>query len=127
MANDEVVRSLWQSLDKLEFDVAREMLHDDFVCEWPQSRERVRGADTFLDINRHYPGSRRVYLLKIVASDEEVVTEAEIELTTDDGAVRQDRAISFFKLRDGRIVYLREYWPEASAAPDWRSQWVEMM
>ena len=51
----------------------------------------------------------------------------ERRLTADNGAVRQDRAVSFFRLRDGKIAYLREYWPEPYAAPDWRAQWVEMM
>jgi len=62
-----------------------------------------------------------------VASDDEVVTEVEVELTADNGAVRQNRTVSFFKLRDGKIAYLREYWPESYAAPDWRRQWVEAM
>lgn len=127
MASDEVVRTLWQAFDRLDFEQAREVLHEDFVCEWPQSRERIRGVDNFIRVNQHYPGRWRIYILKIVAAGDEVVTEVEVELTAENGAVRQDRAVSFFKLRDGKIVYLREYWPEPFAAPDWRSQWVEMM
>ena len=65
--------------------------------------------------------------LGMVADADEVVTEVEVELTADNGAVRQDRAVSFFRLRDGRIAYLREYWPESYTAPGWRAQWVERM
>ncbi|MBZ0304179.1 MAG: nuclear transport factor 2 family protein [Anaerolineae bacterium] len=127
MINAEVVRTLWQAFDQMDFELARELLHADFVCEWPQSRERIRGADNYLAVNQHYPGSWRIYILKIVADADEAVSEVEIEYTNDNGAVRQDRAVSFFRLRDGKIVYLREYWPEPYAAPDWRRQWVEMM
>lgn len=127
MANEEVVRILWQAFDRLDFDLAREVLHADFVCEWPQSRERIRGAENFIAVNRNYPGKWRIYILRIVADADEVVTEVEVELTAENGAVRQDRAVSFFRLRDGRIAYLREYWPEPFAAPDWRAQWVEKM
>ncbi len=127
MANSDVVRTLWQAFDRLDFDLAREVLHEDFVCEWPQSRERIRGVDNFVAVNRHYPGRWRIYILRVVADADEVVTEVEVELTAENGAVRQDRAVSFFRLRGGKIAYLREYWPEAYAAPDWRAQWVEMM
>ncbi|MAS36473.1 MAG: polyketide cyclase [Anaerolineaceae bacterium] len=127
MPNDEVVRALWKALDEQDFDLVREVLHADFVCEWPQSRERIRGPENYIAINQHYPGVWRIYVLKVVAGEDEVVSEVEVELTSDNGAVRQDRAVSFFKLREGKIVYLREYWPEPFAAPDWRSQWVEKM
>lgn len=127
MANSDVVRTLWQAFDRLDFELAREVLHTDFVCEWPQSRERIRGVDNYLAVNRHYPGKWRIYILRVVADADEVVTEVEVELTAENGAVRQDRAVSFFRLRDGKIAYLREYWPEPYAAPDWRAQWVEMM
>lgn len=127
MPNDEVVRALWKALDEQDFDLVREVLHADFVCEWPQSRERIRGPENYIAINQHYPGTWRIYVLKVVAGEDEVVSEVEVELTSDNGAVRQDRAVSFFKLREGKIVYMREYWPEPFAAPDWRSQWVEKM
>ena len=60
MANEDVVRGLWQAFDHLEFDQAHELLHDDFVCEWPQSRERIRGADNYITVNRQYPGMWRI-------------------------------------------------------------------
>ena len=43
--NRAVVERLWQLFDALDFEAAGELLHDDFECEWPQSRERIRGRE----------------------------------------------------------------------------------
>jgi ketosteroid isomerase-like protein len=55
--NRATVEQLWQLFDARDFEAAGALLHDDFVCEWPQSRERIRGRENYVAINQNYPGT----------------------------------------------------------------------
>lgn len=119
-SNQQVIEALWAAFDRLAFEDVRPLLHDDFVCEWPQSREMIRGRDNFIAVNANYPGAWRITIRHLTACDDRVITEIEAR----DGA-ECHTAISFFWLRDGQIVHLREFWPDPYPAPAWRSAWVE--
>ncbi len=118
----EVVERFWAAMNDNDWRVASELLHDDFVLEWPQSGERVRGRANFAAVNEHYPahGTWQITLVRLVADDDEVVTEVSVT----DG-VRRDRAITFSTVRDGKIAQQVEYWPEPFEAAAWRAHWVE--
>jgi len=119
-----VVEQLWQRMSAFDFDGAGELLHDDYICEWPQSRERIRGRANFVALNTAYPGRWVATIHRIVAAGDQVVSEVGLTnmLAPTQAPVV---AVSFFELRDGRIRYERDYWPEPYAAPADRAQWVE--
>src|SRR6516162_249972 len=96
--SQQVVERLWAAFDAFDFAAAGPLLHNDFVCEWPQSRERIRGRDNFVTVNAQYPGRWRITLRRIVASGEQVATE--VALRNEEGEAA--RAVSFFELRDGK-------------------------
>lgn len=120
--NRSVVEQLWQAMDRFDFEAAGDLLHEDYVCEWPQSRERIRGRDNFVAVNKNYPGRWRIAIQRLIASGNQVATEVTLSY---DGQIA--RAVSFFELRDGKIVRETDYWPEPYEAPEWRAQWVEQM
>jgi ketosteroid isomerase-like protein len=122
LAHLQIVEALWDAFDRFDFDAAGTLLHDDFVCEWPQSGERIRGRENFVAINQYYPGQWRCTIQRILVCADEVVTETQVR----DGD-EQYTAISFFTLAGGKIVHVREYWPDPYPAPEWRAQWVERM
>ena len=57
--NRQTVERLWQLFDVFDFEAAGKLLDDNFVCEWPQSRERIRGRENFVAVNANYPGRWR--------------------------------------------------------------------
>jgi ketosteroid isomerase-like protein len=120
--NRRVVEELWHLFDSFQFEAAGALLHDDFVCEYPQSRERIRGRENFVALNANYPGRWRCRVERIVAAGDAVATD--VALSYGDETAR---AVSFFELRDGKIVKETDYWPEPFAAPESRAQWVEPM
>ncbi len=122
LTNQQIVESLWAAFDRFAFANVAPLLHDDFVCEWPQSGERIRGRDNFIAINQYYPGQWRITITRLVASGDQVVTEVDVT----DGTTL-NHAVSFFTLRDGQIIHIREYWPDPMEAQTWRTQWVEQM
>jgi len=118
----DLVERFWSAMAANDFRAAGALLHDDYVLEWPQSGERIRGRDNFVAVNEHYPaaGPWRITLRRIVADRDGVATEVEVT----DG-VRRDRAVTFSELRDGRIARQIEYWPDPMEPAAWRARWVE--
>jgi ketosteroid isomerase-like protein len=105
-----------------DFKAAAEFLHEDYVLEWPQSGERVRGRASFVAINENYPAHGRweFTVYQILAEDDKVVSEVGVT----DGTLTA-RAITFSTIREGKILHQTEFWPDPFAPADWRAQWVE--
>ena len=118
----DVVQNYWHLMQSNDFYAVGAVLASDFVLEWPQSKERIRGAERFARMNSEYPahGAWQFSVLRLVGSDAEVVSEVEIT----DG-VQRATAISFFTVEGGKIARLVEYWPEPFAAAANRAHLVE--
>jgi len=106
------------------FKAAGEFLHDNFILEWPQSGERIRGRGNFLAINENYPAHGRweFTIHHILAEEEEVVSD----LSVTDGVIT-GRVITFSTIRDGKILHQTEFWPDPFEPAAWRAGWVEKM
>jgi ketosteroid isomerase-like protein len=111
-------------------DLARsqhELAADDFVEEWPQSGERIRGRDNAKAINDNYPqmtgSDPRVKLRRVSGEGAHWVVEG----TIDYGDGTPVSYVGVAELRDGKIVRITEYFASPFEAPAWRSQWVERM
>ncbi|GHO48431.1 nuclear transport factor 2 family protein [Ktedonospora formicarum] len=120
--NIQVVERLWKLIDTFQFEDMAPLLHDDFICEWPQSKERIRGRDNFIALCKHYPGQWRVASLKVTAASEQVISEVMMQYQE-----QRIYAVSFFEFRADQIVRQWEYWADTYPAPEWRAQWVEAM
>ncbi len=121
-ASRRIVEHFWAAMQSNNFRAVGDLLHDDFVLDWPQSGERIRGRDSFVAVNEQYPaaGRWRFDVQRLVADAGMVATD----VTVTDG-VQVARAITFSELRDGRIARQTEYWPDPFEAAAWRAQWVE--
>lgn len=117
-----LVQRFWDTMQTNDFRAVGDLLHDDFVLEWPQSGETVRGRDNFAAINEHYPaaGRWRFEIHRILCDGDQVVTDVSV---TDD--VITGRAITFSTVCDGRILHQTEFWPDPFEPAPWRAQWVE--
>jgi ketosteroid isomerase-like protein len=120
--NREIVERFWQTMNTNDWDAVGQMLHDEYVLEWSQSGERIRGRNHFVAINAHYPaaGPWRFTVHRIVADEQGAASDVSVT----DGAVTA-RAVSFFEIRAGQIWRMTEFWPDPFEAAAWRAQWVE--
>ena len=118
----DVVRRFWQLMAGNDFTAVGAVLADDFVLEWPQSNERIRGRERFARMNAEYPahGPWTFAIDRLVGGDGEAVSDVRVS----DG-VQHARAVSFFTVVDGRIARLVEYWPDPYPAPANRAHLVE--
>ena len=119
-----LVREFWRLMATNDFDSVKSVLAPDFVLEWPQSRERIRGPERFARMNAEYPAHGRwtFTVHRVVGSESEAVSDVSVT----DG-VQSARAISFFTVAAGRIARLVEYWPDPYDAPAHRAHLVERM
>ncbi len=118
----ELVEKFWQLMMSNDFKSVGAVLSDDFVLDWPQSKERLRGRDNYAAMNEQYPahGRWQFTINRIIGNDREAVSD--VSLT--DG-VQRARAISFFTVTDGKIACMLEFWPDEYPAPENRKHLVE--
>jgi ketosteroid isomerase-like protein len=119
-----VVEGFWAAMQTNDFKAAGEFLHDDYVLEWPQSGERIRGRANFVAVNEHYPAHGRweFTIHQILVEGNEVVSDVSVT----DG-VYKARAITFSTIRAGKILQQTEFWPDPFEPAAWRAEWVEKL
>ncbi len=117
-----VVREFWRLMGTNDFHAVAAVLAEDFVLDWPQSNERIRGARNFAVLNSEYPahGPWTFAIGRLVGGEGQAVSDVSVT----DG-VQQARAISFFTVVHRKITRIVEFWPEPYSAPYDRSHLVE--
>jgi ketosteroid isomerase-like protein len=123
-ASESIVREFWRLMATNDFHSVKAVLAQEFVAEWPQSKERIRGGENFARMNAEYPASGRwqFTINRLVASGGSVVTQVSVS----DGTQFAD-PISFFTVAAGKVTHLMEYWPEPFVAAENRRHLVESM
>lgn len=116
------IEEYWRRMNSNDWQAVGQLLHDDFVLEWPQSGERIRGRENFAAVNAKYPaaGPWRFAVRQLIADENGAATDVKVSAPTISA-----RVVTFFELRDGRIWRMTEFWPDPFEAAAWREQWVE--
>jgi hypothetical protein len=127
-----------------DFSEAREILDDNIIAEWPQSRERVRGLNNLIGIFTNYPGGVVVADAEKIrfkdAEDSYLMTpmftmvKAQASGDTATGSILTRYPdgsdwyiVMFITAKEGKIVYNEVFFAPVYDAPEWRKQWVETM
>ena len=117
-----VARRFWALMASNDFAAVGQVLADDFVLDWPQSGERLRGRDHFARMNAEYPahGPWTFTIDRLFGDAVQAVSDVRVS----DG-VQHARALTFFTVGGGRVTRIVEYWPEPYPAPADRAHLVE--
>lgn len=117
-----LVREFWQLMASNDFVLPTRLFAAEFVLEWPQSNERIRGGENFARLNAEYPahGVWRFDIEEIVGDDSRVVSR--VHVTDGEQAAL---AISFFEISGGQILRMTEFWPDPYAPPANRQHLTE--
>lgn len=119
--NGELVRHFIESLEDRDWERWTALLHPDVVYELPQSRERIRGRDRYLQFNQEYPGAWHLSLKMAIADDHNGVAWFAWEVGDDQPA----DGMAFFTFGDGLITTVTDFWPEPYDPPAGREHLVE--
>ncbi len=119
--HDDLIRRYWDAADRRDWDAFATTLAADVVYEVPQTRERVRGREAYLQFNRDYPGDWRVTIRRVVADDTGGV--AWTDFTVGEETLT---GVHFFTVGDdGLITRVDDFWPEPYDPPPGRDHLVE--
>ena len=119
-ANEAVIERLIACINDRQIEVMDELFHDDATMDWPQSRERVRGAANRRAIYGAFPQLPTITLRRMLSAGDLVIAEATL-----DYAGPTYETVFIFEFSEGRIRKETAYWSEPFVAPDWRAEWVE--
>ena len=122
------------------FDELARLRHEEFVEEWPQSGETIRGHANYRAIHERYPGgtpeteSRRL----VGSEDRWVMTPSFTPIrivgagdtyTAVFSAMYPERGaqwiVAIIELRDGKVIKQTTYFAQPFEAAAWRAAWVD--
>jgi hypothetical protein len=121
-------------------DTLRALRHEEFVEDWPQSGERIRGAENMAQIDAHYPGGMPTGgVERVVGSEDRWVMTPSFTLLHVSGTGDVYTALSrarypdgsdwwiatFLEVRDAKIFRVTTLFAPRIEAPEWRAAWVE--
>jgi ketosteroid isomerase-like protein len=108
--------------ERQDIDAMADLLHDDYVEEYPQSGEKIRGKDNVRTVYENYPGLPTLIDYSYRLSGDLAVVEVTLEY--DGNRMNVCELVNF---EDGKMKRARAYFAEPFKAPEWRAQWVERM
>lgn len=110
----------YQSLNDKDWDGLRLILGEDVLYEVPQTRERVRGKEPYVDFNATFPGNWTIEIVRMVADE----TGAAGQILFRDGDAEMT-GIAFFEFARGKISRITDFWLEPYEPPERKSRFVE--
>jgi SnoaL-like domain len=121
MGATEVVTAYWTAANARDWATFGALLAPDVVYELPQTRERIRGRDTYVRFNAEYPGDWTVEPVRIVGDDRRGASWTRFVV---DGG--EQTGLCFFDLDGaGLIARITDFWPTPFEPPPGREHLVE--
>ena len=119
---DTLERYRQEFFERQNIDAIADLMHDDYVEEYPQSGERIRGKDNVRTVYENYPA-----IPDLIDYSYRVEGDlAFIEMTLDYEGNRMN-VCEIVDFEEGKIKSARAYFAEPFEAPEWRARWVERM
>jgi hypothetical protein len=141
MSNEDIVRRYCTAVATRDHATAAALRHRDWICDWPQSGERVTSSENMQALIEAYPGGAwQAHERRLRGSEDQYVVSPSGTLMAVAGAGetwtaewmnlypgdREYFVIDIIQLRDGRVYRETTYWAEPFEAPEWRRRWVEL-
>lgn len=124
MSSEELRNALdlhWRASAAGDADAEHDIYHDDVICEYPQSGERILGRANLQALRTHHPGKPSGFTVRRITGSGEIwVTEYTIDYQG-----RSAFTVSIMEFRSGKVAHETQYFADPFAAPRWRAQWVQ--
>jgi hypothetical protein len=97
-----------------------DIYHDDAICEYPQSGERVLGSHNLRALREQFPAAPTLSIRRIFGTGNLWITESVI---TYEGRIVH--YLSIMEFREGKVFRETQYITDPFEAPAWREAYVE--
>jgi GNAT superfamily N-acetyltransferase len=112
------VRQLWAAFEARDWPAARALLRHDLQATWWTSGERFITADAYIAVQAGFPEGWTIRLIECERLEDGRV----MSLVRVDHAPHHFYATAMFRLDDGVVFAIDEYWATAEPPPAWREQ-----
>ncbi len=139
--NQALARRRYEIMSAQDWAALSEVLHPDYVEEYPQSGERIRGLDNLRAILEHYPGglSGEVGPMTLIEEEPKYVmtptfnvikvvgqgSTVTVWLRTRYPDGSDWYVVSVVTVRGDKLAKAVTFFAESFSPPDWRAGWVE--
>jgi hypothetical protein len=111
----------WTACDARDWATFAGLLATDVVYEIPQTRERIRGRERYVEFNATFPGQWRIDIVRVIGADQHAVSWTNFRV---DGT--EQTGLCFFDLNDhGLIQHITDFWPVPYDPPAGREHLTE--
>lgn len=124
MNDEQILAALnahWQASAAGDINAEHEIYHDDVICDYPQSGERIFGRINLQALRGHHPGKPSGFRVRrILGKGDTWITEYMINYQG-----KPVYTVSIMEFREDKVIHETQYFADPFEAPAWRSQWVE--
>lgn len=120
-ATRQLIERFFAALESRDWVGFADVLHPEVVYEIPQSRERIRGRDNYVRFNSEFPGDWHVTPTAILVDGADGVGRFEWRVAE----TPAEEAFVFFRVRDGLLATVTDFWPEPYDPPTGREHLTE--
>jgi hypothetical protein len=113
----------WHASAVGDTNAEHDIYHDDAICDYPQSGERILGRKNLQALRSHHPGKPSGFDVKRILGNANLwITEYTIAYQG-----RSTFTVSIMEFRDGKVAHETQYYADPFEAPAWRKQWVQQI
>lgn len=114
----DLARRFIASLEGRDWSTWTSLMTEDVIYDMPQTRERIRGREAYLEFNLTYPGEWHLDPRVVIADEEHAVIWFAWTLHGVDGETESGDAQAFLAFdAQGLITRVTDFWPEAYEPP----------
>lgn len=118
MEQDFNIKEFWVAVFGQDADAIREYFQPTAFVNWHNTNEHFT-VEEFIRVNCEYPGEWDGEVERLIITDTYIITAAHV--------FSRDKTLSFhvtsfFRVVDGKIASVEEYWGDDGEAPQWRQE-----
>lgn len=119
----EALNAHWQASALGDLDAEHAIYHDDAICDYPQSGERIIGRSNLQALRSHHPEKPSGFNVRRIQGEGNLwVTEYTINYQG-----RAAYTVSIMEFCDDKVIHETQYFSDPFEAPAWRSRWVQQI
>lgn len=123
-AHPAIISAYWRAVRDRDTAPITSLVTDGFIEDWPQSGERIRGAEAWGRVVTGHPAYPAVRVRRIVGAGNVWICEADFDYG---GEIGVWRICSVMELSGQRIARITQYFGAPFPAADWRTGITEPM
>ena len=117
----EAIDRHWSASAAGDLETEHDIYHDDAICDYPQSGERIHGRRNIQALRGHHPAKPSGFdVRRVLGSGDLWITEYIITYQGNPAFT-----VSIMEFREGKVAHETQYFADPFEAPSWRAQWVE--